>query len=254
MGDLSIPNDGSLLRARNCLQRSILVVVLMAVAPCLARANEASPVGDPNSSRVSNSIEEATKPEVSAPREGATKTSKESEVAQPVKDGDDVRVRAGFSAAGGYSYFDGLHGFLVVAPFSFRTGVQINDYFGVIVEWYPTIIGADQGERRKGGLVFQVPALAMLTLGDFFDVGAGISLDVIGEGGEDLGGSRSRGSAAFGLGSKVAFSFGGSTEGGGFGTDDNGRDGFNVSVNPHVMFAFDKTVFTLTCGLGYEWF
>lgn len=189
---------------------------------------------------------------------------------EEVKDG--VRLRGGFSINGGAMFLPNLASNIgPAASFGLRLGVQFNHYFGLVYQNTPIVMGTAQPPAQTGtGLATSESAslkagfadynslLAMLTLGNFFDIGAGPSLDFLAVANRTFTGSvanmgvtsttQSSSGVEFGAHGRVAFNIGG--------LNGNGprRSGFAIGVDAHPLFTPAGLGLSLTAGLGGEWY
>ena len=177
-----------------------------------------------------------------------------------VKDG--VRMRGGFSVNGGVMFLPNGD-----APsagpsigFAGRIGVQINHYFGIVYQNTPIVTFTPQQSGSgltssigfKAGFADYNSLMFMLTLGHFFDIGAGPSLDflAVANGGLSIMGKSLESSSGISPGAhgRIAFNIGG--------LSGNGprRSGFSIGVDAHPLFTGAGKGLSLTAGLGAEWY
>jgi hypothetical protein len=177
-----------------------------------------------------------------------------------VKDG--VRARGGFSVNGGILFLPGTPSVGPAFGFAGRIGIQINHYFGIlyqntpIVTFTPQVMSAGTGLMQQDSLKFGFADynsfMAMLTLGHFFDIGAGPSIDFLAVASPtaSLGGITAPSSSGVSPGAhaRVAFNIGG--------LSGNGprRSGFAIGFDPHLMFTPQGVAFSGTVGFGAEWY
>jgi hypothetical protein len=117
-------------------------------------------------------------------------------------------------------------------------------------------IGTSASASYKAGFADYNSLLAMVTLGHFFDIGAGPSLDflAVANGSANLsiaGQTSSSGSSSgiqFGAHGRIAFNIGG--------LSGNGprRSGFAIGFDVHPLFTGPAPGLSLTGGLGAEWY
>jgi hypothetical protein len=187
-----------------------------------------------------------------------------------VKDG--VRVRGGFSLGGGVMILP--NNASIIGPaitFSGRIGVQLNHYFGLVYQNTPLVTGTAQQPAQSGtgfmtmesaglkwGFVDYNALLAMLTFGNFFDLGGGPSLDFLYVSNNTASASLACGGVCTqtqtssgvspGIHARVAFNIGG--------LNGNGprRSGFAIGVDGHSMYTSVGWGGSLTANLGGEWY
>jgi hypothetical protein len=176
-----------------------------------------------------------------------------------VKDG--VRARGGFSVNGGALFLPNTS----LGPafgFAGRIGIQINHYFGIVYQNTPIVTFTPQANTSAGlmssagfkaGFADYNSFMAMLTLGHFFDLGAGPSVDFLAVANGSatlLSGSTLASSSGVspGVHGRIAFNIGG--------LSGNGprRSGFAIGFDPHVMFTSQGVAGSLTIGFGAEWY
>ena len=93
---------------------------------------------------------------------------------------DHVRPRGGLSLGGGAVLIPEYDAVGAAVQVSARLGIQLNHYFGVYYQNAPTLLFSQdyqRGMRVLVGFLDQNALLFSLTLGDFFEVAAGPSLD-----------------------------------------------------------------------------
>ena len=164
---------------------------------------------------------------------------------------DEVRMRGGFSLNGGMLIMpdipDAIGG---AVSLGIRLGVQFTHYWSVYYQGTPLVgIITDQTSSAAATAMVYNSFLAGLTLGHFFDLGFGPSVDIFAVGAANSSGAVGGDTGVnFGLHSRAAFNIGGLD---GDGPD---RSGFALGVDFHPVF-FDKTVLmTFTVGIGGEWY
>lgn len=166
---------------------------------------------------------------------------------QGVKDG--VRIRGGFGLGGGIILTpdSGVVGGLVALQL--RLGVQVNHYFGIIYANTPQVLVIGNGNGVGAAFVDWNTIIATLTLGHFFELGAGPSFDYYAGGACTLQGCVSGSGFGFGLHERLAFLIGG--------LSGNGprRSGFQIGIDAHQDYVTDGTIpITLIGQLGGEWY
>jgi hypothetical protein len=179
--------------------------------------------------------------------------------AEEVKDG--VRARGGFNIGGGIMMLpnDGASQIGPAIALNGRIGIQFNHYFGLVYQNTPIVTFTAQPNNLgfKAGFADYNSFLVMLTLGNFFDIGAGPSIDflmvynaaaslspVTGAGVKE---SSSSGVNA-GAHARMAFNIGG--------LSGNGprRSGFSLGIDFHPLFTGAFRGFSATAGFGAEWY
>jgi hypothetical protein len=170
---------------------------------------------------------------------------------------DRVRLRGGFSVNGGV--------FLLPAnpaggAFSLaaRAGMQFNHYLSLYYQNTPIVGATVTHDMTSGTVVFADynSLLLNLTLLHMIELGAGPSLDYVAlaSGTLMLAGLNNSASASTGTGlaagghARFAFNIGGLSGRG------PRRSGFSLGVDAHPMFLSTGRAFSLTTGLGAEWF
>jgi hypothetical protein len=187
-----------------------------------------------------------------------------------VKDG--VRMRAGFSVNGGVMFLPNPDASSLGPAISvgLRLGIQINHYFGIVYQNTPVGTATMQTTSSGSGLMTMKSAslkagfadynsfLFMLTLGHFFDLGVGPSVDFLAIADESAcasvscGGINTSGSSRShiwgGAHGRIAFNIGG--------LSGNGprRSGFAIGADAHPLFTGADKGLSLTVGLGAEWY
>jgi hypothetical protein len=187
-----------------------------------------------------------------------------------VKDG--VRLRGGFSINGGVMFLPAPPGASSLGPafgFGLRLGVQFNHYFGLVYQNSPIVtftaqspttsgsgLSTTEGGGFKAGFADYNSLLAMLTLFNFLDIGAGPSLDFLAVANESVIASKSgvqqmtqsSSGVSPGAHARVAINIGG--------LNGNGprRSGFAIGVDAHPLFTGAGQGLSLTAGLGGEWY
>jgi hypothetical protein len=173
---------------------------------------------------------------------------------------DGVRARGGFSVNGGVMMLPNTS----VGPafgFAGRIGVQFNHYFGLVYENTPIVTftpqysgsGLMMSAGLKAGFADYNAFMAMVTLGHFFDLGAGPSIDFLAVANTSaslLGGTMATSSSGVSPGghARVAFNIGG--------LSGNGprRSGFAIGADFHAMHTPGGWGGSLTAGFGAEWY
>jgi hypothetical protein len=187
-----------------------------------------------------------------------------------VKDG--VRLRGGFSINGGAMFLPNTASSIgPAASFGLRLGVQFNHYFGLVYQNTPIVTGTAQPPAQscptcaatsqsaglKAGFADYNSFLAMLTLANFLDIGAGPSLDFLAVANKTFNAgltsgvssmTQSSSGISFGAHGRLAFNIGG--------LNGNGprRSGFAIGIDAHPLFTSDGLGMSLTAGLGGEWY
>ncbi len=188
-----------------------------------------------------------------------------------VKDG--VRLRGGFSINGGVMFLPNANAasYGPAIGAALRIGVQFNHYFGLVYQNTPIVTGTAQAPMQSGaglstssnaslkwGFADYNSLLAMLTLFNFLDIGAGPSLDFLSVSNDTAcaslacGGvstmSQSSSGVSPGAHGRVAINIGG--------LNGNGprRSGFAIGVDAHPLFTGAGRGLSLTAGLGGEWY
>jgi hypothetical protein len=187
-----------------------------------------------------------------------------------VKDG--VRLRGGFSINGGVMFLPNTAAsYGPAVSFGLRLGVQFNHYFGLVYQNTPIVTGTAQTTESSTGTILTSSGsaglkvgfadynalLAMLTLGNFFDIGAGPSLDFLAVANKTYSAgaltgsmvtSQSSSGVSPGAHGRVAFNIGG--------LNGNGprRSGFAIGVDAHPLFTSVGVGLSLTAGIGGEWY
>jgi hypothetical protein len=183
-----------------------------------------------------------------------------------------VRVRAGFSIGGGVMILPNNASNLGPAiTFAGRIGVQFNHYFGLVYQNTPVITGTAQSPMQSGagittmesaglkwGFIDYNALMPMLTLGNFFDLGGGPSLDFAYVSNNTANASlackgvctstQSSSGVSPGIHARVAFNIGG--------LNGNGprRSGFAIGIDGHSMYTPAGWGGSLTGNLGGEWY
>ncbi|NUP12727.1 MAG: hypothetical protein HOW73_42345 [Polyangiaceae bacterium] len=120
------------------------------------------------------------------------------------------RVRVAVEAGGGFFTLPGTGNFGMNIAAHARIGTQINSLFALVYQGGIGILDVtydgEQSDEWMGGVI-QGSALAMLTLGGFFEIGAGPALDLYIWDGSWGGGPFSEPSFAPGGHARVAFQF-----------------------------------------------
>lgn len=99
------------------------------------------------------------------------------------------------------------------------------------------------------GAIFANSLLVNATLGDFFDVGVGPSLDYSAIAGCNAGlNCDAAKGVEFGLHGRLAINLGGRDR------DTGRRSGFSIGIDMHPIFTPAGTLMLATAGLGGEWF
>ncbi len=178
---------------------------------------------------------------------------------------DGVRARGGFSVNGGAMILPNA----TVGPafgFAGRLGIQINHYFGIVYQNTPIVTFTPQYSTAggllnssagfKAGFADYNSFMAMVTLGHFFDLGAGPSVDflAVANGSAMFQGQSVTSSSGISPGghARVAFNIGG--------LSGNGprRSGFAIGGDFHAMHTSASPGSgwggSLTIGLGAEWY
>jgi len=181
-------------------------------------------------------------------------------------------VRGGFSINGGVMFLPNEASSLGPAfGFAGRIGVQFNHYFGLVYQNTPIITFTAQQPTQTGtgamtmgsaglkaGFADYNSLMAMLTLFNFFDLGAGPSLDFLAVANSTAcasiacGGvstmTQSSSGVSPGAHARVAFNIGG--------LSGNGprRSGFAIGADAHPLFTGAGKGLSLTAGLGGEWY
>jgi hypothetical protein len=179
--------------------------------------------------------------------------------ADEVKDG--VRARGGFNIGGGIMMLpnDGAGQIGPAIALNGRIGIQFNHYFGLVYQNTPIVTFTPQAGNLgfKAGFADYNSFLAMLTLGNFLDIGAGPSIDFLmvynaaaslnPATGPGVTTSSSSGVSA-GAHGRVAFNIGG--------LSGNGprRSGFSLGLDFHPLFTGAFRGFSATAGFGAEWY
>jgi hypothetical protein len=203
-----------------------------------------------------------------APPPGAPPAQEEKK--DEVKDG--VRVRAGFSVNGGIMLLPNAEASPLgpAVGLGLRIGVQFNHYFGLVYQNMPlgtatlqttstgTGLATMKSASLKAGFADYNSLMLMLTLFNFWDIGAGPSLDFlavadqsacasIGCGGVSTM-SQSASGVVPGAHARVAFNIGG--------LSGNGprRSGLALGVDAHPLFTGAGKGLSLTAGIGAEWY
>jgi hypothetical protein len=182
---------------------------------------------------------------------------------------DHVRPRGGLSLGGGAVLIPEYDAVGAAVQVSARLGVQINHYFGVYYQNAPTLLFSQdnqRGMRLLAGFSDQNALLASLTLGDFFEIAAGPSLDftILAECTQRLGwekitklidspsldvspceGRKGLQPAAH---AKVAFHLMG------WKGKDAERTGLSFVAEAHPTFVEGVAMVLVTGGVGMEWF
>jgi hypothetical protein len=165
---------------------------------------------------------------------------------------ESVRLRGGFSFNGGAG-LGGADG--PVASVGLRLGVQFNRWFSVYYQNSPLLfaVGTSNG-LALGGMDLN-SVLANFTLGDFFEIGVGPSVDYYSIAGCSTGDSSSVGAscaaasgAGFGAHGRAALNLGGRN------AVTGRRSGFSIGLDAHPLFTGDRVVVLTTLGIGAEWF
>jgi hypothetical protein len=187
-----------------------------------------------------------------------------------VKDG--VRLRGGFSINGGVMFLpNNAASYGPAISAGLRIGVQFNHYFGLVYQNTPIITGTAQAPTQSGagvgtsetaslkwGFADYNSLMAMLTLFNFLDIGAGPSLDFLEVHNDTAcaslacGGVQTMSQSSSGISpgahARVAINIGG--------LNGNGprRSGFAIGVDAHPLFTGVGQGLSLTAGLGGEWY
>ncbi len=227
-----------------------------------------APAGPPQGETVAPPPGPPPPPPPAPPAEGEKKADGDKDKKDEVKDG--VRIRGGFSINGGIMILP--NNASTIGPaigFGLRLGVQINHYFGVVYQNSPIVTFTAQSPMQSGsglstsgsagfkaGFADYNSVLAMVTLGHFFDIGAGPSLDFLAVANETgsisiaglQGTSQTSSGISAGAHARIAFNIGG--------LNGNGprRSGFSIGVDAHPLFTGAGKGVSLTAGLGGEWY
>ncbi|MFT3772807.1 MAG: hypothetical protein QM820_46055 [Minicystis sp.] len=178
-----------------------------------------------------------------------------------VKDG--VRARGGFSVNGGVLFLPNGDAPSAGPGFGFagRIGIQINHYVGIVYQNTPIVTftprlsgsGINMSTGFKAGFADYNSFLVMATLGHFFDIGAGPSVDFLAVANNSttiIGGSQTQSSSGVhpGAHARIAFNIGG--------LSGNGprRSGFAIGADAHPIFTGAGKGLSLTIGVGAEWY
>lgn len=164
---------------------------------------------------------------------------------QPSETGERVRLRGGFSFNGGGGLGTAAGGTAAVAA---RVGVQFNRWFSTYYQPQPILFLAASDQGVAAGFIFANSLLANFTLGDFFDVGVGPSLDVSAiaacAAGVDCAAAQG---LELGVHGRLAVNLGRNESSG-------PRSGLSIGLDVHPMFTAAGPLFLATLGLGGEWF
>jgi len=132
---------------------------------------------------------------------------------------------------------------------NFRLGVQINHIFSVYYQGMG-VAGALVGNTDAAALAGASNSImAGFTLGHFFDLGIGPSVDLLAAAAAGLSGAAAGTTVRPGADARVAFILGGDPD-----EDDGDRLGFSIGADLHPTFLEDTVLMTFTVGIGAEWY
>ena len=175
-------------------------------------------------------------------------------------------MRGGFDISGGVMWLPGS-GPSPTFGLSARIGVQINHYFSIVYQNMPLVTFTAQEQMMslagiaslgstvsyKAGFADYNILMPMVTLFHMLDIGAGPSLDflAVSSGSANVTNGSSNAAASGvspGLHGRIAFNIGG--------LSGNGprRSGFNIGVDAHPIFTSAGFAFSVTGGIGGEWY
>ncbi len=172
----------------------------------------------------------------------------------PVEDG--MRLRGGMSLNGGFmtafepsNVLGGAVGIGGTIGLAARLGIQFNHLLGLYYQASPQLGFYTVGTTGLVSASLFNSVLASLTFGDFFEVAAGPSIDVVGLFGCSLAAMECAQNGGMGLGAHARLGI--------FVSGRSGirRTGFNIGVDLHPIFLFGGVIlFTATAGIGVEWY
>lgn len=174
----------------------------------------------------------------------------------PVQPVDGPRVRFGFEVFAGPLLALGADSVGGAGGGAARIGVQIDHLWGVYYQnsaWFGGLVAGNQNVAAGAILATDMNSiLGSVTLGHFFEIALGPSIDVFALAGcstsatDTYCGSGTQ--AAFGIHSRLAFQLGT------FRPRGPRRTGFSVGVEPHVMFVSPWPIMPIMITLGADWF
>lgn len=169
---------------------------------------------------------------------------------------DGPRVRFGFEVLGGPILALGADSAGGAAGGAARIGVQIDHLWGVYYQntaWFGGFVAGTQDTAAGAILATDMNSiLGSVTLGHFFEIALGPSIDVfaaVGCSASAAGTYCGSGTqAAFGIHSRFAFQLGT------FRPRGPRRTGFSIGVEPHLMFVGPWPIMPIMVSLGADWF
>lgn len=174
-----------------------------------------------------------------------------------------MRVRGGFSLNGGVILIPQADLLGPAIGLAGRIGVQFNHYLGLYYQNSPiiTLVIDKQNSKARAGFADYNSFIANLTLGNFFEIGAGPSIDFLyvktgtlvtkDVAGNDIPSeikAETTTGIHFGWHGRVAFNIGGLSGKG------PRRSGFAIGFDAHPVVLNGALLLTITGGIGGEWY